>query len=102
MTNAEKTREFQEAEARFYAWEVPESYNPFQTFRCRHIEPYPIMSEAQCRARAGKPELFEAAGCSLTCPRWKYYRKLAKKEAAAHDDGITRKAYPVHRSQSDE
>lgn len=79
MTNAERARELQEAQARFYAWEPSEIDNPFQNFKCWHIEPYPIMSNQMCRARAKKPELYQSAGCSRACPRWRHYRKLAKK-----------------------
>lgn len=97
MTNAERGRVIQEAQAKFYAWEPGGIDNPFQQFKCWHIEPYPRMSNDRCRARAKKPELYEGAGCSLACPRWKHYRKLFKKEAK--DDGIIRRAYPPDRSQ---
>ncbi len=89
MTNKEQTEAILRGQERFYAWEPPG--RPDKTFRCWHIEPYARMTEAQCRARATKPEIYENAGCSNRCPRWRHYRKLAT------DDGIERRAYPPHR-----
>lgn len=100
MTNTEREQQMQEAWARFYSWKPPNIYNPFQTFRCWHIQPYPMMSEEKCKARARKPEIFENAGCSLKCPRWKHYRKLFKKENNGNCEA--RKAYPAHRGMPDE
>ncbi len=77
-----------QAQTRFYAWEPPG--NPFQCFRCWHIQPYSRMTEEQCKARATKPELFKEAGCSNGCPRWRHYHKEFKKN---FDDGLVRRAY---------
>jgi len=79
MTKSEQVALILENQRRFYSWEPPEIFNPFQIFKCWHIEPYPQMSDEKCRARGFKPELYMNAGCGNRCPRWRYYRKLAKK-----------------------
>jgi len=82
MTKAEQLALIIANQKKFYSWEPPEIFNPFQVFKCWHIQPFPQMSEAQCKARALKVDLYTLAGCSNKCPRWKYYRKLAKKALA--------------------
>jgi hypothetical protein len=77
MTKAEQVALIIQNQKRFYAWEPPEVFNPFQVFKCWHVQPYPQMSEQKCKARALKPELY--SDCSNKCPRWKHYRELAKK-----------------------
>jgi len=74
---------------RFYHWQPPGDET--EMFRCWHIQPYPQMKGYECKARAKNPDLFEAAGCSRKCPRWKYYRKLHRKSVA--NDNIVRRAY---------
>ena len=78
---------------RFYSWTPDQSYG--HGFRCLVHPSRILMTEAQCMARATKPQTFEKsgsdlAGCSGKCPRWKYYRKLVKKNQEPL-------AYPPHR-----
>ena len=75
MTQGEQAQAILKAQEKFYSWEPPG--NQFQNFRCWQIEPFSRMTEAQCKARATKPELYREAGCSKRCPRWRHYRKLA-------------------------
>jgi len=77
-----------DAIANFYAWEPP---GDERTFRCWHIQPYPLMREEECAARAKRPELFQEAGCSRRCPRWRHYRKLVRK--AIKNDSYIRRAF---------
>ena len=77
MTKSEQVELILQNQKKFYSWEPPELFNPFQVFKCWHVQPYPQMSEEKCQARAFKPELY--SDCSNKCPRWRHYRKLAKK-----------------------
>jgi len=77
MTTAELARQLQEAEARFYAWTIDDAKPDGRNFRCHHQPNRMLMSEDRCRARAANPACFRA-DCA-GCPRWRYYRKLAKK-----------------------
>lgn len=91
MTLNEQKQEIMEAKARFYAWK-PGDTSQFHQFRCLHISSHPRMSEEMCQARAKKPEIFQdVCGGRPACPRWKHYRKLAKKVNG--DDGLIRRAY---------
>lgn len=91
MTTAEMKRQIQDAQDAFYAW-GPERSKP-NGFRCWHVDPYAFTNEAKCRARADKPEIYREAGCNNSCPRWKHYRKLAKKAKKEAEDNIVRRAY---------
>lgn len=89
MTKTEQAALIIQNQKRFYTWEPPEIFNPFQVFKCWHIQPYAQMNEAQCQNRATKGYGVDA-GCTSRCPRWKHYRKLAKKDQEP-------RAYPAHR-----
>lgn len=91
MTTAELKRRIQDAQDNFYAW-APDNPKP-GNFRCWHIQPYSITDEIRCQARAAKPEIYREAGCGNGCPRWKHYRKLAKKAKKEAEDHIVRRAY---------
>lgn len=88
MTAKEQAEAMAEARKKFFAWEPPAVFDPFRSFRCRLIQPYPVMKEEQCRRRAETPELYD---CTNKCPRWRHYRKLVKK--AAKKDGYERTPY---------
>jgi hypothetical protein len=76
------------AEAAFYAWKPPGDQE--SSFRCRHTSQKHTMREEICMARARKPEMYQdkCGGGRPRCPRWKHYRKLARKEA------VVRRPYP--------
>lgn len=73
----------------FYSWTPDQSYG--HGFRCLVHPARILMTEAQCMARATKPDIFQT-DCSGRCPRWKHYRKLAKKNNRQEP-----LAYPPHR-----
>ena len=77
-TNKEMIALILENQQKFYSWDPSETVDEFQTFKCWHIQPYPQIKEEQCKNRAFKKYGVDA-GCGNRCPRWRYYRKLAKK-----------------------
>lgn len=88
MTKKEMTEQELRAREDFYGW-TPEWTSSFRQFRCYAQSSLPIMTERQCEARARKPDLF--TDCTNRCPRWKHYRKMARK------NGQEPRAYPPHR-----
>ena len=77
MTAKEQIEQLQQAKLDFYAWRPGPEDDPERRFRCHHIPSRPMVHGAMCRARARKPEIFRM-DCS-GCPRWRHWRKLAKK-----------------------
>jgi hypothetical protein len=79
-----------EAGKAFYAWKPGQEREGL--FRCFNSKSNQCMTETMCAARAAKPEIYRHSGCSGKCPRWKYYRKLAKKNQPKNDR-LKRRAY---------
>jgi len=75
---------------RFYSWTPDQSISTM--FRCLVHPARILMTEKQCMARATKSDIFQT-DCSGKCPRWKHYRKLAKKNQKNQEP----LAYPPHR-----
>lgn len=95
MTQKERDQATREAMARFFGWQPPDQDQEIERyFRCYKIQPYPMMTESMCKARAARPDIYENAGCSTACPRWKHYRKLFKKNQKAQSTLPIRRPYP--------
>ena len=79
MTTNQLKERLLSARGEFYSWKAKDAKEAGKLFRCHHIEPYPLMSEDQCQARAARPDIYRNAGCSNRCPRWRHYRRQYKK-----------------------
>lgn len=80
MTTKELAEQLQQERAEFYSWVPGPDMDLEARFRCHHIPSRPVMRMLLCRGRAVKPDIFRI-DCS-GCPRWKYWRKQAKRAAA--------------------